>query len=728
MPRWIILAVLLLLTVAICARLSALSATLSASSGLKGRYAYPSAGVDRDREQVDAAISSAMRATRWQATEKPREIVWEGYLLVPVTAAYRFLIFSDGAVTLLLDGTTAAAAGMPSGSAARTLRRGLHAVRLDYTPSAAQSRLDMFQSPGAGSPFGAIPATYLVPKLIAPEEVRLRRWLVAAGRALPAVTVVGLALLIGAAGRFHERVRDMTRTAWGRGMLALLGGTVILFAVGSSWGLPAYGSWAPDELTPSDISDAWSRGLSHGWTSKYPPLHVAILAAISAPYQLFSRLGLTNLDDLSVLSDLVLISRATSVIMAVGTVWITGSIARDRFGCRAGFLAALTTVCALPFTYYGKTATLDVPYVFWIALSLWFYSRACLEGGSPRHFYGFVIAGAAAICTKDQAYGFFVLPAISIIVASWKAGRPPTPVLIKMSLVAIAAIAVFMNIPLNFSGVVAHVHLITGPNTQNYQMYPRTAAGLVHMITGAVSVMGGVMTWPLLVAAGVAAFAAVKERDPVLLMGLLSALSYALTFLGVVMYEYDRFFLGVVVALALATGWWLDRFIRAGAPQRGLRLAAVSLAFAYALSRCVALDLLMVRDSRYSAEEHLRAEAKPTDKVGGTGGRRYLPRPEIVPWTLVRANTQDLDAIRPDLLVVNVGFGLRASEGYSNDLVRNVLPAGVTYSLVGEYRSPVPFPLSLEPRFLRAEEDEFSNLTKINPLIRLYRRRTTGAP
>lgn len=412
--------------------------------------------------------------------------------------------------------------------------------------------------------------------------------------------------------------------------------------------------------------------------------------------------------------------------MALGIIWSTYVTTEEFYGRRAALFAALVVIGAVPFTYYSKTANLDVPYVFWVALALRYYARTRTRAG-PSDFYRFAVAGAIAICTKDQAYGFFVLPALLLasmaLIRSGAPGVPSGRVLIGMCGLTALTFVVLMNIPFNLSGVVRHFQIITGPDSQNFRMYPPTPAGTAKMLMDSVHQMGNIMSWPLFVAALAAIAMAVRRRQMPIILLLIAGVSYVITFLWVVLYQYDRFWLGVIVTIAPATGWWLDDITRRGCSHRTVKLTMAVVVIVYAIGRCAALDLLMLRDSRYTAEHALRSECKPGYRVVGVGPREYLTRPEVVPWTPLPPTREQFEQLAPDLVVVNAGYGLRTGERYTDPLGHQMLPNESKYSLVGEYRTKAPFPLSLEPRFQRIEEDPFSNLTKINPLIRIYKQR-----
>ena len=57
----------------------------------------------------------------------------------------------------------------------------------------------------------------------------------------------------------------------------------VLDIMGITWGLPNYLDWAVDSLAPFKVLEAAYYHFSNGWHSRYPPLHLAILAFFCAP-------------------------------------------------------------------------------------------------------------------------------------------------------------------------------------------------------------------------------------------------------------------------------------------------------------------------------------------------------------------------------------------------------------------------------------------------------------
>ena len=84
-----------------------------------------------------------------------------------------------------------------------------------------------------------------------------------------------------------------------------------------------------------------------------------------------------------------------------GLAWLNlGGVRMNRQDW-SGALAALLFMGMPTLAFHTRLATLDVPYVFWWALSLLFGLRA-LEQPRWRDLLGFAVAAALAVTTKDQ--------------------------------------------------------------------------------------------------------------------------------------------------------------------------------------------------------------------------------------------------------------------------------------------------------------------------------------
>src|SRR4029079_236272 len=72
---------------------------------------------------------------------------------------------------------------------------------------------------------------------------------------------------------------------------------------------------------------------------------------------------------------LFFIGRFVSLAFATGTIVVVYLCGRELYGPRGAVFAALTVTLMAPYVYYGQLANLDVPYLFWFAISLLAYIR-----------------------------------------------------------------------------------------------------------------------------------------------------------------------------------------------------------------------------------------------------------------------------------------------------------------------------------------------------------------
>jgi hypothetical protein len=234
------------------------------------------------------------------------------------------------------------------------------------------------------------------------------------------------------------------------------------------------------------------------------------------------------------------------------------------------------------------------------------------------------------------------------------------------------------------------------------------------------------MSWPMFGFALCGVAAAIHEKSVPISRLLLSALSYYLTFIVIVMYHYDRFFIGICLVLAIAAGVWLDRWTREGLPYRRLRLALVSVAIVYGAARVISLDALMLNDSRYYVERWLVPQIAPDTQIAAEGASLYLPRESLLLWRGIAADRAALRELQPQFLILNAGYRTRTSpDPGPNDFYRSLADGSAGYRQVLSYRTWLRFsPLRWEPRFNGPGEDQFSNVTKVNPTIEVYERVT----
>ena len=192
-----------------------------------------------------------------------------------------------------------------------------------------------------------------------------------------------------------------------------------LNAIGIWWGLPG-GSWAPDELTPTLVLGAAARWFANGWFDRYPPFHYYVLTAAFSPMLLLERWGVS-------------ISTCEAPYALHGADRPADQprrrhrhVARDlrlrRADASAGAPACWPRRCSRS---SRRSSTTRRPPTSTCRIcsgsrSRWSSTCALLDGLTLRDFVGFAACGMLAICTKDQAYGLYLLTPFAIVERIWR--------------------------------------------------------------------------------------------------------------------------------------------------------------------------------------------------------------------------------------------------------------------------------------------------------------------
>jgi len=524
--------------------------------------------------------------------------------------------------------------------------------------------------------------------------------------------------------------RDVSRR---RRLALLLLVAAAIYAVPLGWGSGPSRDWAYDEPTPPEIlPQAFEQGSS--WPLRYPPLHRHLLRGLFA-----ATLPVADWAAAAVGSDrftvLQWIGRASTLPFALATLGLVFALGRRLGGERAGWLAALGWLGVAPQAFYAKTMNLDAPYVAWFALSLWFFLDF-RRHGRRRDLVGYALAGAAAILTKDQAYGLYLLPTLAIvgwIFAEHRARREPVGRALRATLLdarlgsaaaALAlAFAVVYRVWNGFDGLVHHVTEMTGERAMGrFRLVENDPAGHLELAWRSVHNLAFCLGW---IGAALAAAALVREAARLRARGrtpadrrtlelLLFPLSYYLGFISVIRYSYDRFFLPVALVLVLLVGRLLaavlDRARGRGERARRLAAAGVALALGYGVARSVTVDYLMLVDRRYDVE---RATPRSAWVVGLAGSESQLPAvDDKAPLFRYRRRTcERLQGV--DFIVLQPFF---VGGGFMGDLLREGLESG----RLGFRR--VELPTRAAPRWLIDPGRALTNLGYVDLDTWLYRR------
>ena len=713
--------------------------------GLRAQY-YRSttASGEPARVAVQQTISTQSILEAWN--DRPPEsfsAAWSGSLLALSGGTYTFETISDDGSWLYVDGQRVIDNGGRHGSqpatASLTLDRGVHAVRVEYTQLGGRMALRWRWSRD-GAVLQEVPAWLLTPRragfwpFVASVAVQrllfLCEWLWVA----LALAVLGLSAWqrVAAQAPWLRRVH-----AWPALPLIVLAST-ILNAVALWWGLPL-GYWPPDELTPKDVAVSLAQHFSHGWFGRYPPFHFYVLAVAHAPAWLLEQGGLLQSGGVAGETLRAVMGRLVSLAAGIASLWLLFLCALRLFGSRTALLATAQFALVAPFVYYAKTANLDVPYLFWFALAFWFLLRL-LDDLRLADFIGYAAAATCSICTKDQAYGLFVLPSLLIVHRLFEAHRqsgrslPLLRALVDRRLLigagcAIVLFAAAHNLLFNWRGFVAHVNIIVGSASQGYRMFPSTVAGERALLWLTLGIVRTALGWPLLVVFSGGFLLACWRRATrrAALRVTLPCVSYYLTFIAIVGYNYDRFLLPIFFLLSMFGGLFVDQWL-ALRRFRSVHLAVASAALVYTLCYVASIDILMLGDSRYTVERYVASTIRGTDDIGFVFPSLYNPRLGAFPNGEI-TSVQQLQWEQPRWFVLNIDYGRTEPAPTSIGQLVSGLQAGTLgYRPVYQARTPAPFAWLPAPhRDLTGTRDDgaadvTSSLRHINPTFVVFER------
>jgi hypothetical protein len=665
-------------------------------------------------------------------------VSWTGSLIAPRAGVYQFTILTGGGSAATIDGVQVLPqGGIGPRAAAVFLTAGVHRIFLLYSRNSGPLQFDLLWSRD-GQPSEPVPQWALRPRpttLLLASPAWILHTILFALETLSLVLLAVIGLVAVEPGfqrltRWLEGECDWRRLRW------IVLGSIVLNVPGVWWGLP--GSWVGAEIDPKGVAIGVFQHFSHGWWDTYAPLHYYLLALLSAPVLAMQRLGWPMPNLTATNSLLVLGYRAVSLIQAAGIVAAAGLLGSHAFSRRAGLFGAALGALVTPFVHYAKTANVDVPYVFWFALSLVFYLRL-LQDLRTRDFLLFAMFAVFSICTKDQAYGLYVLTPLPLLWRLWKAS-PERTLLRRLvrtvrdgRLWGAAGLALILfvaihNVAFNWSGFVQHVRFIIGYGSQPYRLFDRGLRGEAALGALTLRLVEISLGWPMFVvtvAGLVVAAASPQLRRPAIWL-LVPAVSYYATFLGVVLYNYDRFVLPICLVLTVFGGLALDRLLLPNGRFKSWRLAAAAGLFGYTFLYAATVDVLMIGDSRYEVDRWLRAHAAAGESVGLTGAQWILPNLEGFVSVDVRT-IEELRRVRPTYFVINADY----ARAIRDDTYWGTINAGLRdgtlgYRLVLRYRrgSPWPWLPGGHPDLVGPRDDTqvFSMLRNVDPTIEVYRR------
>lgn len=506
----------------------------------------------------------------------------------------------------------------------------------------------------------------------------------------------------------------------------------MLNLAGIGWGLPSLNGWAMDEIIPAEVQKGIDQRFSQGWYSKYPPLHYYILSLTHLPFLLMERLQLLNVkNNFNVYTWLFFLGRLVSVLMGTGIVFLVYRCGCVLFERRAALFAALITATMGPFVYYAKITNVDIPYIFWFAFSLLFYARI-LKRHLPADYLLFALTAVCAVCTKDQAYGLYVLTPIPIVISDYFRQKTDHPalkfhrvLLARKNLIALGAagllFALIHNVGFNLSGFLNHVAQITGPASKGFQIYPNTVAGHAQMFWQAIKHLQFLSGWPIFIVCliGIVTALVSKKRNLILFAMLIPGVSYYFFFISVVLYHYERFLIPITILLSFFGGKVLADWFTPQHRWYWCKIVLLSLLIGYSVWYAASVDINMVNDSRYYVENWMKKHIDYNAAIGLIGFWESLPRtPHFNNIRLYfPPSAQIIKANKSEYLLFNPAITFGEPNFYEKLGLEEL-----GYILVLKYRTPKKWVLFDYEAILKdGREAIFSNLDKINPEIKIFR-------
>lgn len=667
----------------------------------------------------------------------PFEVEWRGLLVAAENGTHRIRVrVDDGAAvwvgeTQVLD--EADRLGEQHVTAPVSLTRGLHPFRLRYIQRGGDGLIRLsWAVPSSREEFRPIP---IVVETDAPPVFRRIDKALAYPRQVAVAwgTWLTVGLILGGI-LFAEHIAGVR-------LLAILSGTqaavlivvsTVLLAANLDVGLQPFHGWAPDEVLPRDVYFATTHAFGGGWYHQYPPLPFYLFAIVNAPFVILERWGHLSFTDPAVYAAAHLVARGVMLGFTILTCLVMVLLTGRVVGTRAALLAPYALLGVPIIAFYSKTTNVDAAYLFWVVLAAVAFSRAVTTGTVADHLWVGITA-AAAMASKDQAYGFFPGAALVLAWLAWRraaggSARRLAATLASARLWAgliafVVAWLLLLGVPWNADGVRQHFHVITGQASVPFRMYPSTPAGTV-ALAGTTLMLLGLAVGPVIgIGAIVGAGVCTSERRlrPALVLLAMPA-GYLVTFIGVVGYVYDRFLLAVVPFIVLVASCGLDWALHR-VRQTEWRRAMTAAVFAALLYPAAALNLRLATDSRFGVEAWMEERFTDDPSIVAVGSQLYLPN--LYPYQhriiVQRSTVADLLTWDADVLVINEDWLDRPGQPSDETLEREL--GAARYRKV--YTTERPDATSRFGRIFASGlhiDSLFSNITKTSPPISIWSR------
>ncbi len=525
--------------------------------------------------------------------------------------------------------------------------------------------------------------------------------------------------------------------------LACLG--LVLYVPGLRWGLPATASWSQDTiagLRTLGTVETWPGS----WVGRYPPLHYLLVRAAYEPYLRLlvasgaaSRHPVTGLLQFEPPFDkrvgaLLLIARAITAAMAIGAALAIFVAARKLLhDTLAAGVAAATLMAPAAYTYFAHLGNVDIPSMFWFALSVVFYVRL-LDTQRIADALLLGLFGSLAISTKDSVAG--VYPGMAIVLLGVEMARLRAlqsglgagvrALFRRRWLVGIAAFALpylLINGVFDNPGVyMDRMSYWLGLTPDTIHLRQHRYDSQLALFAATVYYAAGAVGWPLLAVMVASTVHTLRRHSRLALIVIVPVLTYYLIIIVPQGFVYSRFLFPPLALLGILVGRSTVDFLQSSRIPVQARLALPVAVALLTLGYTAAIDAEMVTDSRYAAERWFDENAAKTQTVGAFSKPQYLPRLSEMGYTTfaVEMTRGEFTQSQPDYLVLS-SYNYEDFDENQRGCMQELIDGEFGYDLLVTFRG----------RYLGAGSNWLSlagwgapTPGKISPVVTVLKRRT----
>jgi len=469
---------------------------------------------------------------------------------------------------------------------------------------------------------------------------------------------------------------------------------------------------------------------SNGWFARYPPLHFYLLSLFYLPVYFLNALKILTVPGLPMNTIFFIIGRLISVFMGTFIVFMVYLCGCEIIDKKSALFASLITALTPPFLYYSKTSNVDIPYIFWFIIALYFFIRI-LKYHRTYDYIFFASTAVFSICTKDQAYGLLILIPFIIIYSYHRHnrahGKPNNWVkslfnkkTISALIIGTSLFALIHNFIFNFQGFKKHLLLIIGP-AKGERIFSGSILGFINMSIYTIKQLNFILGWPILIICILGFIYALtrKKKYSVTFWLLVPGISYYLSFIFIIGKDTLRHLMPIYILMSFFAGLGLSSFLFSSKKLKIIKYALVILLFVNSAIYSLSVDVMMVSDSRYYVEHWMQKNIKRDESILFAGYINFLPRNKafINARYILHPSLDMIQEIDPSYILINSNL-LSSSQPY---LYEKLVNENSDYKQILRYKSS-PW-LNLLPEHKINEENKIiTNLNLINPEIMILKK------